>query len=669
MFCIPKYLLILCTITSVKAIGLEIDGLLNLGDNWSYEYRFQKSDAANDRPHQRAFEDADDAKVEDKNFQKDEKTKSTVDFKAIFQAEKEKADLRNKERAAEIDRMIAQKREREIARSRVEMPHPKEEKTERAVARQKEEKTERAVARQKEEKTEREVARQKEEISERELTRQKEETSERELTRQKEETSERELTHQKEAEKTAEQIELEKNHLLFAENIFRKEAKRLREEAQNPKMIQRIGLPRTEMHYIHNNKIARTFKTTATTTERSSSEEVDGNNKIGTKKTETIVRENKKKYKDTRYSSESRSSESRDSSETSAIVKHKTKDVKGLDADVSTSNQDSAENIISIDNYTTLAPLKKNKVTIKKSTKCENKTRTTPTTTKVTTVRTKDIFTNPHTVGNDSKIIEFVSHLFKQSLKIFGDIKETTDQDHIKAQINDLAASYHEKFKEYIKDTSGQLVKTRLGTQKVILNTIETSNRLLKRLLNFLINNMEKKGLLRHNAGTTNRLQKAIETEQQLELIRACKKFGICRSGPGVSAFILKILNILLKCDEGRFKQTVDAFTEIVKNTEFNDILDSGVEKTLKYIVARAEQAPVVILRAVVMILKNTLMSQNKPMIVSSYAARSNAVNSTLAFLEIIDLLDTEVPKTEVNLLEWHDTTKSLDQFATVFLF
>ncbi|KAJ8704844.1 hypothetical protein PYW08_012164 [Mythimna loreyi] len=597
MFCIPKYLFILCTITSVKAIGLRIDGLLNLGDNWNYEYRILRSDAANGDTHQRAEEDTDDKNFEDEYFQNDEPDKNVeaanlqkddeeippADFQAIFKEEREIAYKKNEDKARAIDKMIAR---------------------------------------------------------------------------------------QKEEEKIQSQIESARDHLRLVEDKFRNNVKRLRKEAENPKLDQRLGPDKYKMHYIHNNKIAKTDITTAAT-ERSNNATVDV--KIGTaiiyeeatKKTTkkiktTTVREVKKEYKDTRYSSESRSSESRDFSETFATVKNKTKDVKGPHAHVSTSKV----NIMNKDNYTTQAPVKKIEVPVNKSIHYENKTRTPPTSTKVTTVRTKEIFTEPHTVGNDSRVIEFIEHLFNHSLKIFSKIREKTDQDHVKAQINDLAASYHKKFKEFIKDTKGQMIKTRLGTQKVILNTIDTSNRLLRRLLNFLINNMDKKGSLRHNARITNKLEKAIELEQKVQSLRACKRFGICRMGSGLSEFIIKILSILLKCDDAKFKQSIDAFTEVAKSTDYNGILESHIEKKLKILIGYLEKASIFMVRAMVMILKNTLMSQNKPMIVSNHTARSNVVNSTLIFLEIVDLLDTEVPKTEANQKDWNDMTNSLEQFA-----
>uniref|UniRef100_A0A2A4K4V1 ZAD domain-containing protein n=1 Tax=Heliothis virescens TaxID=7102 RepID=A0A2A4K4V1_HELVI len=293
-----------------------------------------------------------------------------------------------------------------------------------------------------------------------------------------------------------------------------------------------------------------------------------------------------------------------------------------------------------------------------------NGTQTVSTTDVVTTIRTGEIYdSGTHKIRDDVKVNDFTNHLYKQTLKVFDVVKEKTSQYHVKKQIDELARSYEEKFKEFLADTRSQKIKTRLGTQKVILNTIDMSNRILNRLINFMIGDMDKKGVLRQNVATANIFQKEIEKEQNLELGHACKKFGICRSGKGFPDYITGILTTLLRCDDKKFKQSVDSLTEVMKNMKFHHVLESQTSRKIKESVEKIERLPVSVLRPMVMILKNIITHKNKPLIVETLSA-SHRVNSTLAFLEIIDLLDQKMPRDEAHALEWIDIENSLKGFA-----
>lgn len=288
---------------------------------------------------------------------------------------------------------------------------------------------------------------------------------------------------------------------------------------------------------------------------------------------------------------------------------------------------------------------------------------TIPTTTQVTTVRTEEIYSAPHKVKDDDKINEFTNHIFKQNLKVFDSIKHKTNQYYLRKQVDVLAKSYEDKFREFLKETRHQNIKTRLGTQKVILNTIDMSNRILKRLINYMIGDMDRKGVLRNNVATANIFQKEVEKEQNLELTHACKKFGICRTGDGFPEFLTDLLTYMLKSDNKKFKQSIDAFTEVVKSTDFYKVLDSDTERKLKSSIENMELLSVQTLRPVMMIIKNIIWNKNKPIIIHS-DSRGSRVNSTLAFLEIIDLLDQKLPRNEANILEWNDIRNSMRDFA-----
>lgn len=287
----------------------------------------------------------------------------------------------------------------------------------------------------------------------------------------------------------------------------------------------------------------------------------------------------------------------------------------------------------------------------------------TTTTTEVTTHRTGDIYSDPHKVKDDAKINDFTNHIYQQTLKVFDTIKQKTNQNHLKKEVDVLARSYEEKFREFLSETRHQKIKTRLGTQKVILNIIDNSNRILKRLVNFMIGDMDKRGVLRHNLATTNIFQKEIDKEQVLELTHACKKFGICRTGAGFPEFIADVLSIMVRSDDKKFQHAFDSLTEAVKGADYYHVLPRATERKLKSSIEELEKVNIRTVRPMFTILKNIIDNKNKPIIVNTVAGNDH-VNSTLAFLEMVDLLDQHLPQNESNLLEWNDIKSSLSEFS-----
>lgn len=503
-------------------------------------------------------------------------------------------------------------------------------------------------------------------------------------------------------------IQRDAEHLRLAERVLRNEADRLRKEVLSSMINQRQGQDQgAQIHYIHNpkkhkmvaktetriSKLSKHLKTEsvgttetrmppkrskqtiesvatneATTEDSNSNENHNSDNlkKAPMKINDDNVTENLKKvlrnltdYSDTHYT------------HSNANFKNKIRqDIKIPETDSSTSSSESSENIVKINNYTTPKYAKEliNETLInlvkKIMLQSKNKKGDHSTTTKVTTVRTGEIFTDSHEVTEEKGIIEFTINLYSETLKIFGRIKEKADQDHVKHKIDSLMRSFQDKFKEFVKDRNGQKIKTRLGTQKVILNTIDMSNLLLRRLMNFLLCDLDKKGILRQNTGTANRLQKEIDLELKQQSLNACRKFGICRSKPGFSSFVADALDILLNTDDIKLKQSMDAFTEVIKYMKFPHIFEPETEKKMKIVVSMLEMLDIGTLRALLTVLRNTMKSQNKPFIVSQYSARSNIVNSTLAFLEVIDLLDLLIPPNKDNSLEWDVLKVSLRGFA-----
>lgn len=271
-----------------------------------------------------------------------------------------------------------------------------------------------------------------------------------------------------------------------------------------------------------------------------------------------------------------------------------------------------------------------------------------------TTVRTASIYNKTFRVRDDIDITNFFVNLYNETIHVFNTVKRRTDQEPVKKLIDNLERSYKVKFKEFLIDTSGKKIKTRLGTQKVILNSIETSTGFLNRLANFLAEDISHPSL-RDNFETVNTFKKVVEKAEKLELEEACKKFGICRSNSLFSVFVTKLLDTMLLYDGTKFTQTRDALTEELKYLNFS-ALHEKAQKKLKHKVDSLERMDQNKAKVVVAILKNTIVNRNKPIIVNPL--RSNLVNSTLALFEIIDLLDAKFVGNETKWVEIENSFK-----------
>ncbi|XP_028158677.1 uncharacterized protein LOC114351601 [Ostrinia furnacalis] len=269
----------------------------------------------------------------------------------------------------------------------------------------------------------------------------------------------------------------------------------------------------------------------------------------------------------------------------------------------------------------------------------------------------KSIYDRPHSVKDDSKINEFTYHVYKQSMKVFDEIKKKVDPS-IQHKVQFLARSYDDKFREFVNETLHQKIKTRLGSERVVLNIIDTSNRLLKRLVNYFIGDMNKEGIQRNNMAAANVLQKEVERESVLELKHACSKFSICRNSNGFSEFMIDVFTIIAKNDDAKIKQAADALTEVMKNTDFSKVMDWNTRKKFMKKIEEIESLDPLMLKAMFWIAINAFSMKNKPLNVMD--DDSGQINKTIAFLEIIHELDKKLPANDENMLEWNDIkTKS----------
>ncbi|KAG6456691.1 hypothetical protein O3G_MSEX009909 [Manduca sexta] len=269
-------------------------------------------------------------------------------------------------------------------------------------------------------------------------------------------------------------------------------------------------------------------------------------------------------------------------------------------------------------------------------------------------------YTNAHKIKDD-KANEFLKHVYKQSLSVFDSLKEKVNDYNLKRRIDAISKTYDTQFLKFIVETQNQTIKTRHGTQKVILNVIDVSNGLLNRLVSFMLADLAKKDLLR-NKMAVNIVEKEVKDVIQMELKHACIKFGVCRTDNTFSKFVNDVLTILLTNNDVKLKQATDAFTETFKNNEYSAIMSDDATKTFYQGIQKAESYDIDRLRPFLIIIRNIITNKHKPFIVTGHIDKR--INKTIAFMNMVDIFDKNLPGNEMNSLEWNDIKNSLTEWS-----
>ncbi|CAG4974355.1 unnamed protein product [Colias eurytheme] len=260
-------------------------------------------------------------------------------------------------------------------------------------------------------------------------------------------------------------------------------------------------------------------------------------------------------------------------------------------------------------------------------------------------------------VKEDTKVYDFTVHIYKQTLKVFDGIEKKTDNEKLKRKVSALKRSYKERFGDFLKQTYNHTLKTKLGKQKVILNTIDMSNKLLQRLVNHLLHDMDRE-ILRTNLGTVNVFQKEVDKEKAIENIHACKKLGVCRQNDDFSDFLVEILRIIIQTDDTKVKQAMDALVEAYLGADFDEILEPNLQIKFKKGLGKTEVWDAFMSRAMFVVLRNIIKNKNKPIVVMNQQDNVLA-NKTIALYDIINILNEKLPKSE-NEKEWAGMKKDL---------
>ncbi|CAG9577445.1 unnamed protein product [Danaus chrysippus] len=230
---------------------------------------------------------------------------------------------------------------------------------------------------------------------------------------------------------------------------------------------------------------------------------------------------------------------------------------------------------------------------------------------------------------------EFLKHIIDKAVRVWDDIARLADGEKLQRKVNEMKKNYIQQFGGFVKQSENHKLRTKLSSQKFILNTIDTSNRIMQRLVNYLATNG-------NFARTLNIFNLEIDREKQLEYLFACKKFGVCRSRKEFSDLMVEILDIILQADNFKLQQAANAITESFKSTDFTLTIEDSTQKDIRKVIQRIELWGPLELRAMFSVLKNALVHKNEPFIVFQNKDLQ-IINKTTAFQEIVDTLDKNI--------------------------
>ncbi|CAB3258063.1 unnamed protein product [Arctia plantaginis] len=270
----------------------------------------------------------------------------------------------------------------------------------------------------------------------------------------------------------------------------------------------------------------------------------------------------------------------------------------------------------------------------------------------------------PHKIKYNIQVQVYSLQILEIGMQVFDEMKNKTIDETIKTKLQDLSDIYAYKYKEFLSETYKHEIKTRLGIQKVFLNAIDVSDHILKRLVNGVVTDLDNRGSLRENIGAINDLQQEVRqtTDRQYQLL--CSKLNICRSNNGFPEFLSDFLTTILRCNDEKFQNAIDALTEVAKEVDFKNVFNKKTRKQIKIMIEHVENQKVGVLKPSLLIIRNIIANKNKPIVVKPSEMKNNRVNSTIAFLEILDAFDIKLPRTDANILEWGDLRTSLHQWG-----
>ncbi|XP_073966341.1 uncharacterized protein isoform X1 [Choristoneura fumiferana] len=263
--------------------------------------------------------------------------------------------------------------------------------------------------------------------------------------------------------------------------------------------------------------------------------------------------------------------------------------------------------------------------------------------------------TTDHKVKDDERTKEFSVHMFKQTMQVFDSMKRKMGNGVMKAKVDEMARSYRDQFGDFVRQQRENSVRTKMGDQRAILHTMDTSNLILQRLVNFLKADMEKANIERSHDST---LQREVDAARNLEYKHVCTKYGYCRSDKGFTNMLQNCIKVLMTADDEKMYRARDALTEVLKTGDYSKLIDSKTDKTFKQKINRMEKKEPEDLRKALRVLLGMLQNLQTPL--EDEGGNSEVVRKTAAFYTLLAMWEDAMPGDESNKLEWTDIERSL---------
>lgn len=269
----------------------------------------------------------------------------------------------------------------------------------------------------------------------------------------------------------------------------------------------------------------------------------------------------------------------------------------------------------------------------------------------------------PHQNKYNVQVHIYSVQFLEIGLQVFDEMLNKTHDETIKAKLQVLPDIYTTKYKEFLNETYKHDIKTRLGIQKVVLDAIDASDRILKRLVNGIVIDLDNRGSLRENIDAINDFQQEVRKSKDRQYQLLCSKLNICRSGNGFPEFLSEFLTTIVRCNDKKFQSAIDALTEVAKEVDFRNVFHKKTRKQIKKTIEHVEKQSLGVLRPSLLIIRNIIAHKNRPIIIKPSDLKRSRVNSTIAFLEILDAFDVKLPRTDAYIFEWWDLRTSLHEW------
>ncbi|XP_072946660.1 uncharacterized protein [Epargyreus clarus] len=275
---------------------------------------------------------------------------------------------------------------------------------------------------------------------------------------------------------------------------------------------------------------------------------------------------------------------------------------------------------------------------------------------KTHTFTNEPLFKDPSKIKDDPEVMSFITDVYDEAFEIF----EHELEESIAQEIAELEDRYKNSFEKFINETSEHLIKTALGRQKVILHTIEFSNKLLNRLSKRLKIDLEESGL-RNSDTVANRFKTLVDGLKTTNYEKVCKQFGICRIGNEFSDYIDDLLTILLDEDSVKIYIAVDAMTKILKNTDFSRIMDVETQKAFKQRVSAVEESSSLDRRVLLTTYRVVIENRHLPFFEDDSEA---SVKPLAALLHVIEVFNKNL-KLSDEKQRWNNIEKDLKDWSS----